>query len=93
MDYCGQRCLPSYFVGFFKKERLKATTKQTTNMFYNAKGERVFGMYSSTTVLCVNNIRNFGIVGQIAIHEWAHSCGWDHNDGGGVPGTNGYMSQ
>jgi RHS repeat-associated protein len=22
-----------------------------------------------------------------AIHEWAHSCGWDHGDGKGIPGN------
>jgi len=27
--------------------------------------------------------------GKIAIHEWAHSCGWDHGDGQGVPGDSG----
>ena len=23
--------------------------------------------------------------GQTSIHEWAHGCGWNHGDGGGVP--------
>jgi len=27
--------------------------------------------------------------GEIAVHEWAHSCGWDHGDGKGVPGDTG----
>lgn len=25
--------------------------------------------------------------GCILIHEWAHTCGWEHDDAGGVPGT------
>lgn len=32
-----------------------------------------------------------GKFGIIAIHEWAHSCGWREGDGGGVPGDNGKL--
>jgi RHS repeat-associated protein len=24
-------------------------------------------------------------IGDTAIHEWAHSCGWNHKEGGGIP--------
>jgi len=41
---------------------------------------------SSTIVLCANNLNWFG---HAALHEWAHSCGWMHGDGQGVPGNDG----
>jgi len=46
---------------------------------------------SSYIVLCLNKVRNLSVtdVGRLAIHEWAHSCGWDHGDGKGVPGDSG----
>jgi hypothetical protein len=28
--------------------------------------------------------------GCVAIHEWAHKCGWHEGAGGGVPGDGGY---
>ncbi len=28
---------------------------------------------------------------RVAIHEWAHGCGWDHFGGGGVPGDDGFI--
>jgi hypothetical protein len=28
--------------------------------------------------------------GNVAIHEWAHGCGWFHNMGFGVPINSGY---
>ena len=58
-------------------------------------GENTYfaGIYSSTARICVNNIKSPAIVGDLVIHEWAHSCRWDHFDGMGVPGNNGYMTQ
>ena len=46
---------------------------------------------SSHIVMCVGNVRNLSTtdIGRLAIHEWAHSCGWDHGDGKGVPGDSG----
>ena len=43
---------------------------------------------SRTANLCPNNWPDYTplpYVGQAVIHEWAHGCGWDHGDGGGVP--------
>ncbi len=41
--------------------------------------------HSSTITICTNNEDAIGLSGPAAIHEWAHSCGWDHTYGGGVP--------
>ncbi len=49
-----------------------------------------FGFTFRTLTLCPNNIRKSNI-GAIAIHEWAHGCGWHHGDGLGVPGNDGYL--
>jgi hypothetical protein len=53
-----------------------------------------FGLFtiwkSSTVHICVNNVRHAN-KGDIVIHEWAHSCCWDHGDGQGVPGDNGTL--
>ena len=46
---------------------------------------------SSTANVCVNNPKACNKYGRIAIHEWAHSCGWSHGDGKGVPGDSGYL--
>jgi hypothetical protein len=39
--------------------------------------------------ICMDNLTpkslQPGHLGEIIIHEWAHSCGWDHGDGQGVP--------
>ncbi|MCP5197950.1 MAG: RHS repeat-associated core domain-containing protein [Gammaproteobacteria bacterium] len=50
-------------------------------------------IFSSTAHICVNDpaLDWFESYGCIAIHEWAHSCGWDHNQGGGVPGNSGLI--
>jgi hypothetical protein len=45
--------------------------------------------------LCMKNIAKHGMThkyGEIAIHEWAHTCGWDEGDGKGVPGDTGGIS-
>jgi hypothetical protein len=46
---------------------------------------------SSNIVVCVPQVRTLSTpdIGRLAIHEWAHSCGWDHGDGKGVPGDSG----
>jgi len=48
-------------------------------------------IYSSKKInICVNNFpSNTNGFGMVAIHEFAHSCRWDHNEGKGVPGNNG----
>jgi len=54
---------------------------------------------SNSAILCKNNATPGGTfpnhrdpgsghsvsIGNVVIHEWAHSCGWEHGDGGGVP--------
>lgn len=41
--------------------------------------------------LCLNNIPQGdpSLLEDILMHEWAHSCCWDHGDGDGVPGNSG----
>ena len=34
---------------------------------------------------CPNHPKLSSLYGPAAIHEWAHSCGWEHRDGKGVP--------
>lgn len=49
----------------------------------------LFTIYKFKTIhLCLNNIRRASI-SDIILHEWAHTCCWDHGDGNGVPGNNG----
>lgn len=52
-----------------------------------------FGLFPSSDInICSNNLSNLmHLVGSVAIHEWAHSCGWDHFQGKGVPGNNGKL--
>src|SRR5688572_12238905 len=42
-----------------------------------------------TMHLCINTSfdadRPVGFRGEMAVHEWAHGCGWAHGDGRGVP--------
>ena len=60
----------------------------------NTKKTATFGWNSLTTTanLCIeenkhlNNLLGWSCV---AIHEWAHSCGWKHLDGKGVPYNSG----
>lgn len=50
---------------------------------------RRFGRRSGTAHLCPQNYSPGGVpvgyLGNAVIHEWAHTCGWRHGDGGGVP--------
>ncbi|MGH9928244.1 MAG: hypothetical protein ACREA9_03340 [Pyrinomonadaceae bacterium] len=51
-----------------------------------------YGFFQSPNiVMCLDQIKAFSAtaIGLLAIHEWAHSCGWDHGDGKGVPGDSG----
>jgi RHS repeat-associated protein len=47
--------------------------------------------FFKTANLCVNNIDDWdaGYMGRVVIHEWAHTCGWMHGGGDGVPGNDG----
>ena len=52
---------------------------------------RIFGFtfFKFKTVhLCINNIVRASIA-DIILHEFAHTCCWEHFDGQGVPGNNG----
>ena len=55
-----------------------------------------FGLFKSrTAVLCIDNIRMWGKqnkIGEMVIHEWAHSCCWHHGENKGVPGDSGYLN-
>ena len=62
----------------------------TTDVF-GATILNAFGGAIRSSKLCVNNwdkLTSAGI-GNVAIHEWAHGCGWLHGQGGGVPGNSG----
>jgi RHS repeat-associated protein len=46
------------------------------------------GSHGKTATLCLNGWPDWTpppYVGQAIIHEWAHTCGWNHGQGGGVP--------
>jgi RHS repeat-associated protein len=48
----------------------------------------ILGFGSRTANLCTNNWPTFtplSYVGGAVIHEWAHGCGWEHGQGGGIP--------
>lgn len=46
---------------------------------------------SKTISVCTNNPHLLNKLENVLLHEWAHSCGWDHYQGGGVPGQNGFI--
>jgi RHS repeat-associated protein len=52
-------------------------------------GGKILGLFTSRTAnLCPNNWPDSNpewYVGAAVIHEWAHGCGWEHGQGGGVP--------
>lgn len=59
-----------------------------------------FGLFkiwaSSTIHLCKNNIEKYGYeddMWKIIIHEFAHSCCWNHGDNHGVPGDDGTIGR
>jgi RHS repeat-associated protein len=59
---------------------------------------RVGGAPEERIVLCASNQGNFTkdnrrIVGCTAVHEWAHSCGWDHGYGLNIPGNSGELDR
>ena len=44
--------------------------------------------------LCLSSHKEIDSINQwgcVAMHEWAHSCGWEHGDGAGVPGDTGEL--
>jgi hypothetical protein len=48
----------------------------------------------ATIHLCANMLadaRPFKVA-DVVLHEWAHTCGWEHGEGKGVPGNNGCLS-
>jgi hypothetical protein len=48
------------------------------------------GFRSPNGNICIEKVPKGSVgLGFITLHEWAHSCGWDHGDGGGVPGNDG----
>ena len=46
-----------------------------------------FKLWASGTIhVCINNHgNNAQLLRDTLMHEWAHSCCWDHGDGQGVP--------
>lgn len=49
-------------------------------------GQAPYG--GNTATLCLNGWPDYtpdSYVGETIIHEWAHTCGWHHGQGGGVP--------
>ena len=48
------------------------------------------GIHSRTANICINRFpAGSQAYGAVVIHEWAHSCGWNHGQGAGVPGDDG----
>jgi hypothetical protein len=45
----------------------------------------------STIVVCANHGSLVSKLNGVLLHEWAHSCGWDHGGGCGVPGQGGRL--
>ncbi len=70
-----------------KKAKIKCRDCAPDELGY----ETQFGPFrSSTANLCAKNFpAGSQAFGPVVIHEWAHSCGWDHNGGAGVPGNDG----
>ena len=57
----------------------------------NGYNDDYFFFRSSHIVMCMERVSKLSTtdIGLLAIHEWAHSCGWAHGDGKGVPGDSG----
>lgn len=72
-------------------EESKVSCGNSSCMDSTLLGESVqgFGSFKFRNItLCICNFStsNFG---EVAVHEWAHGCGWRHGNGKGVPGDNG----
>jgi hypothetical protein len=44
-----------------------------------------FTIKSDDIHICLRNHRGAAKIDDTLIHEWAHTCGWEHGDGKGVP--------
>lgn len=71
-------------------EKATIIIKQCIDPDLLGRNNAFLGVRSQNIKICENNF-SVGTTGfgWVAIHEWAHSCGWDHNDGCGVPGNSG----
>lgn len=65
-------------------------------MSYN-KYVRILEFIRSKEInLCINNLDNMGQLNSLSdyiLHEFAHSCRWDHNQGKGVPFQEGFPNE
>jgi RHS repeat-associated protein len=81
-----RKCVTKYCqTGTIKCE--KQCGSYPTALGYTPLWDFYFG--GGTAILCNNNSfspgRPAGDRGDTVIHEWAHSCGWRHGGGGGIP--------
>ena len=54
---------------------------------------RIFEIHSKTISLCIENLergRRMDVLWKYILHEFAHSCKWEHGENKGVPFPDGY---
>jgi len=60
------------------------------------KSFKILGIPSKEIELCVDNLENLNALNSLSdyiLHEFAHSCGWDHGQNKGVPFPDGYPNE
>jgi RHS repeat-associated protein len=58
---------------------------------YKSAWDRFWGIKPNEVTVCPNAAGFEKCAGDVVIHEWAHSCGWNHGEGQGIPGDSGYI--
>ena len=69
------------------QKRCKSGTIKCSDNCQAGRGGEASG-HGGTATLCLNNWPDWTTplyVGQAITHEWAHTCGWNHGQGGGIP--------
>jgi hypothetical protein len=57
---------------------------------------RILGIPSREIELCIDNLvelNQMNLLSDYILHEFAHSCGWDHGHGKGVPFPDGFPNE
>ncbi|NIP62107.1 MAG: hypothetical protein GWN01_12000 [Nitrosopumilaceae archaeon] len=67
-----------------------------TNPKLGGQNKSYFGIDSKEITLCIDNLENLQELNSLSdyiLHEFAHSCGWEHGENKGVPFPDGYPNE
>lgn len=68
-------------------------TDPTRARYNNVRGFFGREINSKEITLCIENLETHALLNSLSdyiLHEFAHSCGWEHGEGKGVPFPEGY---